>query len=567
MITINTIDQLNTLDKRLARFMAKEDANNYLELAIALTSYSLREGHVCLDLSIPPPTELEIGDWPDLQIWKKELLSNKAVGTIKDKNKPFILTDSGKFYFQKYRAYEEQLIAAIHQRTHSNDETASGALANYLDTTMTLATHQKLAIQTAATHTLSLISGGPGTGKTTTILYLLKYLIESAENLPMIALVAPTGKAAQRINESIQSGVKSLELSGNTQEAFTFEVKTLHRLLGYRRNSAQFKHNADNPLRYDVVIVDEASMLDLPLMAKLFDAISPSTKIILLGDQHQLSSVEAGSVFGDLILAAESPESPLNNCTVVLDKNFRFSNDSTIHLVCEAIKAGDNDIALQLMQSGADDFAYQTVPEPNALADYLKSELLTHYQYLQAETDPHKALNSLTKVALLSPVRKGPYGIESLNQCIEKLVQASLPFSKRPQYFNGQPILITQNSYDTGLFNGDLGIIIQDNANPEKLYACFYNNDRTEVRKFSPSQLPSHETAYALTIHKSQGSEFDHVHLILPPIKNKILCRELLYTAISRARTKVHLLANAETVEKSINTPTTRTSGLFENLD
>ncbi|QXD22487.1 exodeoxyribonuclease V subunit alpha [Opitutia bacterium ISCC 51] len=564
MATFDHNPSLNTLDLsvgRLLRARSKDDSE-IVELAGSLTSHALRQGHVCLDLdelqnSIP----LEYSKSDSLKDISPKLRSHTSVGSESHTTRPLILSKANKLYFHRYWHYEQKLIKAIQDRIQCTPDKDSKEIA----ITDSLGNDQKRAVRLATQSLLTLISGGPGTGKTTTVLYVLASLQERNKDEPLkIALAAPTGKAAQRIQESLESGLEKLPLSEASKDQITTSASTIHRLLGYKRNSSQFQHNENNPLPFDVVIVDEASMLDLLLFTKLLGALKTETRLILLGDSHQLSSVEAGSIFGDLMVASHSNQN-LGKHTVELKENFRFGNDSKLYQACEYIKHGKSEQTLALLEEGSENLTSKTLPSNNRLISELEQSFADHFVSLTQLTDPQIALNALSNTCLLTPLRKGPYGVEGLNQAMETLVRNRLQTLDKQRHFNGQPILVTANSYTQGLFNGDLGIIMQAEDEPDSLFA-YFPDENEETKRHPLSALPAFESAYAFTVHKSQGSEYKNVVLILPSIESPILSQELIYTAISRSRNRAEIWGETESLKMAINNPTRRTSGILDYL-
>jgi exodeoxyribonuclease V alpha subunit len=402
-----------------------------------------------------------------------------------------------------------------------------------------------------------------------------------------IALAAPTGKAAARLKESIMGG-------GNFDEEVRAlipeDVFTLHRLLGYLKNSCSFRHNGDNPLPYDIVIVDEASMVSLPLMAKLVDALRPDTRLILLGDRDQLASVEAGAVLGDIcnaggsygfspafaslaaelcgdLLPSQESAAPLGDAVVLLTKSYRFSSASGIGKVGALVNAGDGTAALAAFQDDRFcDISITATPPAAALAEALASRILEGYAaYLDRELSPEQAFASFGRFRILCATRSGPYGVEAINDLVqERLAKAGL-IQPEGRWYAGEPVMITSNDYNIGLFNGDVGLILPDPESDGELRACFPSGTGT-MRKVLPLRLPEHERAFAMTIHKSQGSEFDRVLMILPDRDAPILTRELIYTGITRAKQGVELIGTYELFRNAVNRRIVRRSGLRARL-
>ncbi len=557
----------NALDRRVARLMAEHCGQNkeVVELGISLTSYLLRQGHVCLDLNSHPPVEVEPllpdGLWASMP----EILQECPVVADEDlPDQPLILSRTGKLYFHRYWHYERELLQAVTDRCgglSEGDQKPIAKLAEGGPTGFALSGEQEQAVASAMKSRLTLISGGPGTGKTSTIASLIAQSSATMEDVESsIALAAPTGKAAQRVQQSLEKGLMAMNV-----KPLKLQATTVHRLLGYKRFSSNFRHDKEHPLPHRLVIIDEASMLDLPLFAKLIRAIAPEASLVLLGDRHQLSSVEAGSIFGDLVEAGTC-YSPLRKQTIDLRQNFRFSKDSLLHRLCQSVKTGDADQAAQLIETENNEVHSTPLPSPRGLGQELGDVLLAHYVRLHSERDPRAALDLLGQRCLLSPVRKGPYGVEELNRTMESLLSLRHPSLREGRHYHGKPILITENSYDLNLFNGEIGVFLTSPDQPDQLHAWFYGDSPAEVRKYPISALPAFETAYALTVHKSQGSEYQKVYLVLPPRKAPVLTRELIYTALSRSRKSVHIWANLPIFKFAIRKPTRRSSGILDWL-
>lgn len=461
--------------------------------------------------------------------------------------------------------------------------------------------HQALAATLALLHPLLLITGGPGTGKTTTTARLLVLLAAQARDAgrapPRIALAAPTGRAAERMAESVRHATQALAAAGIDADllaALPTTGTTLHRLLGTVPDSPRFRHHADHPLPFDIVVVDEASMIDLPLMAKLVDAIADGTRLVLLGDPDQLPSVEAGDVLSAILGAAidgnREPESgrpdesrdPLP--TQPRDaKDARFASDARetfpavrVHLqrgwrqsqslqlapLATAVREGDAGTALSLLRAGR----LSNVHFHENLEDPLQArqdELLAHWRALAAAASPVEALALSSRLRILTAVREGPQGARTLNARVERLLLESqgmgLPRPGQP-HFHGQPIIVTENSYRHRLFNGDIGICLKDGQGA--LTAWFPGDDPHQPRAFHPAALPAHESAFAMTVHKAQGSEFDTVWLLLPARTNRVLSRELVYTGLTRARRELHVAGDEAVIREALARHASRWSGL-----
>lgn len=457
--------------------------------------------------------------------------------------------------------------------------------------------HQARAAATALRHNLLLVTGGPGTGKTTTITRLLVLLAAQAhaagKPAPRVALAAPTGRAAERMAESLRNAVQQLPATGIDPalcEHLPSTGTTLHRLLGVIPDSPRFRHHADNPLPYDVVVVDEASMIDLPLMTKLVEAIADGTRLVLLGDPDQLPSVEAGDVLsailraagdgqrigaddaralqpllGELPADALAPANRFAGARVQLQRGYRQSEALQLAPLAIAMREGDAARALSLLREGQLSGVHFHEGEADPLSTW--REPLEHYwDALANAVDPAAALALSGRLRLLTAMREGPQGARGLNARIEeRLAGSPRRGAAGPGYFHGRLLIITENSYRHRLFNGDIGICLSDGSS-RGTTAWFPGDDPASPRAFHPAALPAHESAFAMTVHKAQGSEFDQVWLQLPRRDNRVLSRELLYTGITRARHGLHIGGSAEMIQAALARHASRWSGLAERL-
>jgi exodeoxyribonuclease V alpha subunit len=437
-----------------------------------------------------------------------------------------------------------------------------------------------------------IISGGPGTGKTYAAARIIAILIEQALNngtAPAVALAAPTGKAAARLKEIIKKAKDTLTCGHEVMAALPDETFTVHRLLGPVPGTPYFRFNARNQLSYDIIVVDESSMADLALMAKLFQAVPAHAHLILLGDRDQLASVEAGAVLGDIgdtgtehcyspafarmtlecgggEVPSATHEHPMADSLVVLQKNYRFGTDSPIGAVSQAIRAGDAEQALRLLRTAGDeDIVFRDAVTAGSLEAALREPVLRGYTPYLTALDPDEASRRLVGFTILCALRQGPYGVESVNRVVERILKEQGLINPVSRWYQGRPIMVNRNDYTVQLFNGDIGILWPQAAGNDG-HRVFFPALDGGLRSVLPLKLPEHETVYAMTVHKSQGSEFDRVLIILPDRINPVLTRELLYTAISRARQKVEIWGTEKILRYMINNPTRRTSGLRDAL-
>jgi len=460
---------------------------------------------------------------------------------------------------------------------------------------------QKVAAAVAITHSFSVISGGPGTGKTTTVAKLLAILVEESElkaSLPIIKLVAPTGKAAARLTESIGQAIENLPVSPFVRENIPTQAGTLHRLLGAFPGRACFRHHRNNPLHLDILIVDESSMVDLSLMYKLFDALPSHAKVILLGDKDQLASVEAGAILGD-ICSFQSYGYSTNQSHLIgkltgynekklkgghhvplisdglcmLQKSYRFNSRSGIGRLSKAVNLGDIEMVNHVLKSDSADVHYQGL----SAASYQKmiSLLVEEYQvYLDiiydisssctVESKAKDALNAFSRCRLLCAIKEGDFGVVGINERVENtLISKNKILKKDDSWYEGRPVMIIKNEHQLGVYNGDIGLCLK---NKDGIFNVYFELADGSVKGILPSRLPKHETAYAMTIHKSQGSEFETTLLILPPEYTPMITRELIYTGMTRAKKHLYLFSAPNILNRGIKTLTNRISGLVDLL-
>ena len=575
---------LDEIDRYFATHIATLDlkAGPALALAAALVSQRTLAGDVCIDLAdeglIKPYREI-LGDiLPALPKWLEDLRQSPVVALPGD-YRPLVLDEAGRLYLYRYWALEQRVAAAIRARAENApfviDETTLASSLDKLFPADTPARDQRTAAMIAARRPLSIISGGPGTGKTATAIRILTLLQQLDSKRPLrVALTAPTGKAAARLRDALTNADPSYEQLPFTELT---ETATLHRLLGFRANGRP-SAGADHPLTHDVVLVDEASMIDLNLMATLLEALPERTRLILLGDPDQLASVEAGAVLSDLCAGMVKPTKgratdhnsaapSLDSCVTVLRHNWRFSNSSGIGQLAGAINAGDADGALAYLDDAQmPDIVFRPCPNSAALATLLEQHAISRFEPCLDSTVNHIPVADHfarhLELRLLTAHRQGPTGSGALNQQIEHgLRSRGLIWQTGPNY-TGRPIMIERNDYHLGLYNGDFGIVLGEGDTQR---VCVLGHDGTP-RYFYPSRLPQNQTAFAMTVHKSQGSEFGKIILVLPTRPSPVLSRQLLYTAVTRATTSVEIWGIESILNEAIRQPTRRVSGLVEQL-
>ncbi|HRD65521.1 MAG TPA: exodeoxyribonuclease V subunit alpha [Candidatus Competibacter sp.] len=580
-------------------------ARESLELAAALASHATGQGDICVNLRqwawrwnagatestpfAPPP----IGDWLEI------LRSSPVVGRPGERH-PLILDRRGRLYLYRYWGYERQLADDLLQRASADpDEVDEAQLRADLDR---LFPHppqligpdwQKVAAAVAALKRICVISGGPGTGKTSTVLRILALLSGQAGGRPLrVALAAPTGKAAARLQESIRAAKPGLGLEPQQAVQIPEEASTLHRLLGGRPDSVYFRHDRDNPLPLDVLVVDEVSMVGLALMAKTVDALPPEARLILLGDKDQLASVEAGSVLGEMCAGAGrfSPAfqarlarltgealpggreaiSPLVDAIVLLRHSFRFGATSGIGALARAVNKGRSAAAMALLADAEfRDIDWQRLADPADLAGRLAEPVTAGFaSYLRAareRAEPAAVFGEFGRFRVLAALRGGPFGVEALNRLCETALHGRGLIDERQAWYVGRPVMIVRNDYNLRLFNGDIGITLADPDEPERVKVFFLGSDGT-LRSFAPARLPEHETVYAMTVHKSQGSEFERILVVTPNEPSPVLSRELVYTALTRAKQHASFYGVPEVFAAAVERRLRRSSGLRDRL-
>jgi exodeoxyribonuclease V alpha subunit len=598
------------LDRHFAAFVEEQAGGEQplVALATALVSHKRGEGHICLDLeAVAGSTFPDLAPdgvnpilLPRLKAWTRALTSSPVVGSPGD-FKPLVLDSRHRLYLHRYWEYEQTLASAILKRAADLPlQFDALALRQKIQALFPAepgedVNWQSVAALAAARRKFCVISGGPGTGKTHTLVLILALLLELERNRKLrIAVAAPTGKAAARIQDSIRTFKATLACDETIRAQLPERATTIHRLLGYLPDSARFRHDADNPLPFDVVAVDEASMVDLALMAKLFQAVPPSARVILLGDKDQLASVEAGAVLGDICSAASTDlvrtrstasltlpaengtrwnaslptKNDLADCVVQLRKNYRFGQHSAIFRLSNAINEGRAEDALQILKdSGANeaaDLLSAPLPRRAQLKEALRARVTAGFSDFLKAPDPLAALAALARFRILCALREGPFGVAGLNQVTEDILEEAGMIRPQNPWYAHRPIMITRNDYNLKLFNGDIGLLLPDGESGEP--RAFFPGPDNTLRKFLPLRLPEHETAYAMTVHKSQGSEFDRVLLILPERESPVLSREFLYTGITRARTSVELWFDEKVFRAALARRVTRTSGLCDAL-
>jgi len=607
---------LSALDFHFARFiqgLAGDDAPD-VALAAALVSRWRGEGHICLDLSIPagkillPGADDSVLRCPDLDRWR-QTLSESPVAGQPGEWKPLILAGT-RLYLYRYWEYENKLATILKQRMQAelpafDEDRLRESLDRLFPPPVSdgetdgrqgvdiLTDWQKVAAFTTFAKSFSVISGGPGTGKTFTVAKILALLSEQNGGKPLrIALTAPTGKAAARMQEAIQEAKTALPCTEAVKAALPAAASTIHRLLGSVPHAPHPRYHEDNPLPVDVVVVDEGSMIDLALLSRLVQAIPDSARLILLGDKDQLASVEAGAVFGDICHTGRRPayspafaetcrrmtgESipaqgpgravPLAaDCHVELLRNYRFHAESGIAAASRAVNDGDGPEALSILKTAsAGDARWQPLPTPEKLYKFLENALTEAFAGYLATTDPQDVFGRFNPLRILCVLREGPYGVSHVNDLVEEILHRRKIIRRDTPWYFGRPVLITRNDYTARLYNGDIGIVLPDPEGQNEPRVFFPTPEGT-FRKILPSRLGSYETVFAMTVHKSQGSEFERVLCLLPDRDAPLLTRELIYTALTRARKDVTIWGREDIFLKAVSRQIERSSGLRDAL-
>ena len=588
---------LSPLDRRFAETLGRLDpaAGPWVLLAAAAASRALHHGDSCLDLARAErqlrPRELAIASasLPPLlpeDTWAALLLASPLVSREGVTPAPLVLTraaDGGhRLYLWRYFDYQRRFARQIRLRRPQRIPIPRPALDALLDPLFPRPEAdddappdlQRAAAGLALTRTLTVIAGGPGTGKTTTVLRILAALLASPDpgrRPGAIALAAPTGKAAARLSESIRDGLDALPVAPSVRARIPTRAVTLHSLLWRSMGHAPGAGGArldHATIPADLLVIDEASMVDLALMTRVVEALRPEARLILLGDKDQLASVEAGRVLVDLVHAADA-DGPLADNVVELTRTHRFG--ASIGSFAEAIRRGDVEAALACLEGpdASDALSWRELT-PGALVDFAVDAWAPFFDALDS---PEAALDALGAFQLLTAHRRGPYGAQTLAAAIrQRLAEREvIPLGTAwDTWFHGRAVLITENDHALGLANGDVGVVL---CAPDGTRRAHFpradvtgTRDEGRTRSLGLGQLPDHEAWWAATTHKAQGSGFDHVAIALPPEPTPLCTRELLYTAVTRARHRVTLLTSRETLIHAIRTPTERATGLTADL-
>jgi exodeoxyribonuclease V alpha subunit len=562
---LRTLNEAGLLDggdcvvaARVSRLLG-EDVSSDATLALAFVIRAVREGSTALPLEAVAGLGAERNDeegsegtdavtvgsvvqLPEPTEWLEALRSSRLV------TQGVLRLDLGLVYLDRNHADERLIAESLRaRRTAGVTPVDLAAVEGTQDEEDSLDDAQRAAVRRVADGATTVLTGGPGMGKTYTISRVLKALAAGSGPSLRIGLAAPTGKAAARLTDELRKhGVEAGSISPPV---------TLHRFLGSRPDSTQrFRHDAHNPLPHDVVVVDEASMVSLSLMARLVEALPPTSRLLLVGDPDQLASVEAGSVLADLVRGLDADGS-----VVRLTTDHRLQDDRAA--LAQAFRAGDADTVLDLLDRASNGVAFVETDSPSL--DQLPQvvEQALHLRELALHSEPDAALARLGQFRLLCAHRTGPFGTRHWNRLVEQRLADRAPeVSIQPMYV-GRPILATRNDYGLGVSNGDAGVIIQTDDGPLAVVET-----GSGIQRLSPWRLADIETMHAMTVHKAQGSQAKHVVVIVPPLASRLLTRELLYTAVTRAQEQLTIVGTREAIGAAVRTPTQRSSGLARRL-
>ncbi|MDQ6778994.1 MAG: exodeoxyribonuclease V subunit alpha [Actinomycetota bacterium] len=629
--SFNDIGVLSAADVHVARALTElaGEGDGSVKLAVALAVRAPRLGHIFVDLATVRDTAAiesdEVVDlsglpWPEADAWTAVVAGSCRLVAVGEEPlgapRPLRLIGT-RLYLDRYWREERQVAADLVSGAVRSPGVDAARLAQGISRLFAGGDGgddhlQRCAAACAVLRRLSVIAGGPGTGKTTTVARIAALLYEQAvaagRAFPLIALTAPTGKASARLQESVRFESARLRVEPLVRTGLLeLRASTIHRLLGSRGSYSHFRHDRSNSLPHDVVIVDETSMVSLELMARLLEAVRPDARVVLLGDPGQLTAIEAGAVLRDIVgpaadglrmsasmraalttavgsevMGLEPPAGvTFGDGIVVLERVHRFGEG--IAAVADAIRRGDGEGVVEALRSAPDSevtwIAADSAgggggglgaPDPDAQAALgpvrggavgaAQSVILS-----ARDGDAAAALRALSAFRVLCAHRRGPHGVARWTEQIERWLAAEVDgFDAAERDYIGRPLLITHNDYELGLYNGDTGVIVREDPDRYRVSAVFERG--RELVAFTPTRLAAVETVYAMTIHKSQGSQFDTAAVLLPDVRSRILTRELLYTAVTRARRRLILVGTEEMVRAAVKRPVARASGLGERL-
>lgn len=584
--------QLGKLVARTARGASADDAE-LVGIGAALASAARANGHSSVALGRGP---LLLGETnavtddalPAAGVIRRALAAAASVCGDGTTPTPLVL-EGDRLYLYRYHAAERRLAENLRRRlahpaaAAPPPDTVAFFREMFREAGGTVVDWQAVAAAAAMRGHLTIVTGGPGTGKTTTVARVLAVLLHAQPEL-RVALAAPTGKAAARLADAIQSSAAALPIDDALRQRMPRSGATIHRLLSFQPWNESFRHTAEHPLGHDVVVVDEASMVDLLLMDALVDAVRPGAKLILLGDQDQLASVEAGYVLGDLCRAAEREgedysapfvahvrhvtgasvkshpaAGPLRDAVVRLYRSYRFEAQPGIGAVAEAVRRGDGDAAIRALDDDSLPQARRLGGDARGAA--LVAPVAEHIERYLASDSPELALTTLGAFRILAALRSGPRGVTGLNELVEGWIE-DRGHAVRDLWYHLRPVLVTANDPATALHNGDVGVCFR----ADDVARVWFPGPGDRLRSVTPARLPSHETAWAMTVHKAQGSEFDHVVCVLPEHDARVLTRELVYTAVTRAKRQVDVAGSERIIRAAVARGTERVTTVGERL-
>lgn len=564
-----------------------DESDQAVMLAAALAVRGTRFGHVCIRLDAQreamviegqPPEVVEALPWPDPEEWVTAVSRSAMVGDGPGEE-PLVL-EGDRLYLERYYRHEERVVNLIGMRTAVPRAELTPESRTVLDELLPPGSDNRPNLQHAAavnalTGKLTVVAGGPGTGKTYTVARMLEALARTAPSFPRVALCAPTGKAAARLGEVIDELAARAERPIVRERLETLQTSTIHRLLGWTWGRGRFAHHDRNRLPHDLVVVDEMSMVSLPLAAKLIAAVRADATVVLVGDPYQLESIEAGTVLADIVGPATRPPDPehrspapgapaISDSVVVLERVHRFEEKGPIADFADAVRDGDPDRAMEMLDRGVDGLHWV---QDRAEAGFrrLRERVAEHRARLVEAASlaggEEEALARLGEMAVLCANRDGPGSVDQWRRDIEDALDERFPGLRyRGEWYPGRPLMITRNDYNLGLYNGDIGVVVRAGQDTSVMF------DRGGIRSFPPGYLGEHSTVHALTIHKSQGSQFDEVVVSLPRESSRLLTRELLYTAVTRASKKVTVVGPESAIRLGIERSVQRASGLRSRL-
>ena len=557
----------------------KKELDEDIYIVSLIASHASKNNSVCFDLSS------DSFDDDLLNVLIKSIINEKTFSKLSFDKKLPVIIDNSRIYLRRYYEYEKETAAEIINRASVESISLSpeilSAAEELLSALDVKEEEKKFSVINALSKKITFISGGPGTGKTSLavniiLLYIKKKLLKGER--PSIALCAPTGKAAAHLKKSIESALIKIKENVKLKIIFDEEFKyvplkgeTVQKLIGTKIGSINSKFNRSEQLPFDMIIADETSMFDLSLMKKLFSAMTPSCSAVFLGDKDQLASVQAGSVFGDICTFPQTEDKEISESSkrlrsniTVLKKSFRFDPEKGIGKISKAVNESDVKAVWEAFDSDENikfieinDNTFQGFRKN--LKAVVESEIKRYseefpYIFPVENANPEELLMRMKNIQILSALRNGPGGFNEINRIVEDI------FCLSGSIYHGMPVMVVENDYDMKIFNGDTGIICKD----DRMNAYFPGDDA--LRKINPYLLKNYEKSFCMTVHKSQGSEFENVILVLPNEDSRVLTKELIYTALTRAKKNITIIGSREVFEAGIQRKIERSSGLSSRL-